>query len=266
MFKIMTIITFFILQMLTANAKERLVVTGSSTIAPVLSDLAKIYERDHKGTRIDVQTGGSSRGVIDIRKNLSQIGMVSRALKEKEKNLHAFLFAKDGISIILHKSNPIKNLTKKQVQKIYLGEINNWKELGGLDQKIVVINKSEGRATLELFLKYFKLKNSKIDAQIIIGDNEQGIKSVSTNSSSIAYVSIGAAIYNASIGVPIKLPTFEGVKAKVENISNGTYPLMRELNLITKIKPTGVVKNFIEFIQSPKASVTIREYFFVPTH
>ncbi|GAB4416309.1 MAG: phosphate ABC transporter substrate-binding protein [Bacteriovoracaceae bacterium] len=248
----------------TAHAGEKIVITGSSTIAPVISDLAKIYEGKHSKVRIDVQTGGSSRGILDARKGLAQIGMVSRALKKNENDLKHFTLAKDGLAIIVHNSNPVTELTEDQIKQIYFKKITNWKTVNGEDKKIVVVNKAEGRSTLELFLKFFKLKNSQIEPDIIIGDNEQGIKTVSKNPNAIAYVSIGAAEYNASVGVPLKLLKFKGVEAKVQNVENGTYPLMRELNLVIREAPKGLAEKFIKYVLSKEASQTIKDHYFVP--
>ncbi|EQC47134.1 phosphate ABC transporter substrate-binding protein [Bacteriovorax sp. Seq25_V] len=247
-----------------ALGREKIIVTGSSTIAPLLSDIAKVYERSHLDTRIDVQTGGSSRGVNDARKELSQIGMVSRSLKPAEEDLQKFTIAKDGISIILNSSNKIDKISFENIRKIYLGEIKNWKELGGDDQQIVVVNKAEGRSTLELFVQFFNLKNSEIKADVIIGDNEQGIKTVSRNRFAIGYVSIGTAEYNQSVGVPIKLLPMKGIVASVQNVANGSYPLSRELNLVTKMKPVGNIRDFIKFATSENVSDLIREHYFVP--
>lgn len=250
----------------TAFAKEKIVITGSSTIAPVISDIAKAYEELHKGVRIDVQTGGSSRGIADARKGIADIGMVSRSLKATEQDLHGFAIAKDGLAIVVHKDNPIRELSAEQIVKIYKGEIKNWKQLGGDDKSIVVINKAEGRSTLELFLKFFSLKNSQIKADIIIGDNEQGIKSISRNPYAIGYVSVGTAEYNQSVGTSIKSLPMNGVEAKVANVENGTYPLARKLNIVTKQKPAGLVKKFIEFAYSVHAKKLVKEHYFVPTN
>lgn len=246
-------------------AVNRIVITGSSTIAPVISDIAKLYEKDHQEVRIDVQTGGSSRGILDARKGLAQISMVSRALKEREHDLHGFTIAKDGLAVIVHKSNPIQELSRQQIRDIYTGKIKNWREVGGDDRKIVVVNKAEGRSTLELFLAFFDLKNSQIKADVVIGDNEQGIKTVSGNRFAVGYVSVGAAEYNASVGVPLKLLSFEGSDANVSNVASGGYPLMRELNLVTKEEPQGAVKDFLSFVLSKNSAMTIREHYFVPT-
>jgi len=257
------VILLFIIISGSSFAKDKITITGSSTIAPVMSDLAKFYEKK-KNLRIDVQTGGSSRGILDARKGLAEIGMVSRSLKESEKDLNGFVIAKDGLAIIVHTSNKVRELSSEQIRNIYLGKIKNWKAVGGENLPIVIVNKAEGRSTLELFLKFFKLKNSNIKASIIIGDNEQGIKTVSKNKNAIAYVSIGAAEYNKSIGVPLRLLKFKGIKASVKNVENGTYPLMRDLTVVTKEKPSGKVAEFIKFLLSKDSHAIIKDHYFVP--
>jgi phosphate transport system substrate-binding protein len=159
----------------------KLVITGASTLAPLISEIGKRFESLHPKVRIDIQTGGSSRGVADARQGQADIGMVSRAMKDEEKDLHAFPVARDGVGIILHKDNPVQTLTDKQVVAIYMGKITNWKDVGGKDVPITVVNKAEGRSTLEVFLHYFKLKNTDVKAQVVIGDNEQGVKTVAGN-------------------------------------------------------------------------------------
>ena len=90
---------------------EKLVLTGSSTVAPLASEIARAFEQLHPETRIDVQTGGSSRGINDARNDLADIGMVSRALKSNESDLTAQTIAWDGITLILNSSNPVQLLT-----------------------------------------------------------------------------------------------------------------------------------------------------------
>lgn len=260
-----SIYIFALLFALNSYATEKLIITGSSTIAPLIADLAKLYEKQHNDIRIDVQTGGSSRGIADTRNKISNIGMVSRRLKDNEKDLKNFTIAQDGIAIIVHKSNPISELTEKQIQDIYTGRIKNWKSLGGPDKSIVVVNKAEGRSTLELFLKYFKLKNSHIKADVIIGDNEQGIKTVSRNPFAIGYVSIGTAEYNVKAGTPLRLLKYKGIEASVANVESGKYPITRELNLVINQNQTALGDQFIQFALSQMATPIIREHYFVPT-
>ena len=262
--KIKLLITLSILLSITSYAKPKLLVTGSSTIAPLMLEISKRYENKFKDIRIDIQTGGSSRGIADQRKQTSNIGMVSRALKPQETDLKSYLVARDGISLITHKSNPIKELTRKQIIEIYLGKTTNWSKVGGPNKTITVVHKAEGRSTLEVFLKYFNLKNSNVKPHIIIGDNEQGIKTVSGNPYAIGYVSIGTAEYNAKIGVPIKTLSLNGVKATVKNVSLGIYPLSRELNLIIKGKPDSNSKKLIQFALSNEVKDLVQQHYFVP--
>tara|TARA_R110001592_G_scaffold32162_2_gene112762 strand:+ start:17319 stop:18131 length:813 start_codon:yes stop_codon:yes gene_type:complete len=241
-----------------------LTLTGSSTVAPLVTEIAKRFEKTHSGTRIDVQTGGSARGINDARSGLSDIGMVSRALKASENDLTAYTIAMDGIGIILHKENGIKKLTNDQIIHIYIGQINNWKNLGGRDLPITVVNKAEGRSTLELFLKYFSLKNSQIKPSVIIGDNQQGIKTVSGNIGAIGYVSIGTAEYEIKSGASIKLLPIMDIEATTENVKNGTFPLSRPLNLVAKNTSSLLLNKFIQYAQSQEVYDLVEAQFFVP--
>ncbi|MBK6618292.1 MAG: phosphate ABC transporter substrate-binding protein [Nitrosomonas sp.] len=247
-------------------ASERLVLTGSSTVAPLVGEIARRFETKNPAVRIDVQTGGTSRGINDTRNGTADIGMVSRALKPDETDLHAFTIALDGISIILHANNRVAALKKQQIVDIYTGKITNWKSVGGADARITVVNKAEGRSTLELFLHYLELKNSQIKPHTIIGDNPQGIKTVAGNPNAIGYVSIGAAEYEAERGVPIKLLSLDGVDATIANVRKGTFPLSRPLNLITSREPQGLARRFIEFSRSLQIHDLVEVQYFVPVN
>ncbi len=242
----------------------KLVLTGSSTVAPLAAEIAKRYEAEHSGVRIDVQSGGSSRGIADARQGVADVGMVSRSLKDNEKDLQAFTIAKDGISIIVNNANPIKSLTDKQIVDIYTDKINNWKQVGGSDAPITVVNKAEGRSTLELFAEHFKIDTKDIKADVVIGDNEQGIKTVGGNPNAVGYVSIGSGEYAATHQTPIKLLPVAGIAASIANVTNGTFPISRPLNLVTKTTPTGLQKDFIDFARSQQVQDIVKEQYFVP--
>lgn len=252
--------------MVGAHAGEKkLVLTGASTVAPLAAEIGKRFEKLNPGAQVDVQTGGSSRGVNDARVGLSDIGMVSRDLKpDEQQELKAFTIAYDGVCMILHKSNPITALTKDQIIGIYTGRITNWKEVGGVDRKITVVNKAEGRSTLELFLHYFGLVNSQVKAQVVVGDNEQDIKTVVGNTGAVAYVSIGTAEFDVEQGLPLKLLPMDGVAATSANVKNRSFPLMRVLNLVTKGQPTGLSKQFIDYARTESVHDLVKDQYFVP--
>lgn len=258
-------LVFFVFGLMSANAtSQRLVLTGSSTVAPLVGEIARRFESRNPGVRIDVQTGGSSRGINDTRNGIAAIGMVSRALRPSEKDLHGFAIALDGISMIVHAKNSVTALSQQQIIDIYTGRITNWKTIGGSDARITVVNKAEGRSTLELFLSYFLLRNSQIKPHIIIGDNPQGIKTVAGNPNAIGYVSIGAAEYETERGVPIRLLPLGGVDASVANVRSGDFPLSRQLNLITRAPPSGLSQRFIEFARSEQVHDLVEAQYFVP--
>lgn len=247
------------------NSSTKIIITGSSTIAPLMNDIARRYEALHPDIRVDVQTGGSSRGVNDTRKQLANLGMASRVLKANESDLQAHTIAWDGVTVILHKNNPVTILSNQQVIDIYTGKITRWSELGGADKEIIVVNKSAGHSTLALFLNYFDLKGSDIQADIIIGDNQQGLKTVAGNPYAIGYVSIGSASFEAKSGAAIQLLPIAGVEPTLDNILQQTFPLLRPLNLVTLISEDSVaVHQLIDYAQSDQVADLIREHFFIP--
>lgn len=243
---------------------QQITASGSSTVAPLVSEIGKRFEQRHPGVRVDVQSGGSSRGMSDARQGLVQIGLVSRALKADETDLTAVPIAMDGVSVILHRSNTVPALSNAQIKGIYTGAIRNWKAMGGPDRPITVVNKAEGRSTLELFLHHFQLRNRDIRAQVVIGENQQGIKTVAGNPGAIAYVSIGTAEYEAGQGTPIRLLPMGGVPATVAQVQAGRFPLSRPLNLVIKGQPSATTRKFLDFAQSRDVHDLVRAQFFVP--
>lgn len=256
--------TIFVSKALTTQkGSEKIVISGSSTIAPLVAEIAKRYERENPGVQIDVQSGGSSRGVADARSGLADIGMVSRDLKASERELTDYPIARDGIAVIIHKSNYIQVLSKEQIRNIYLGQITNWKELGGTDMPITVVNKASGRSTLELFAEFMNLEPADIKANIVIGENEQGIKTVANSPGAIGYVSIGTAEYSERSGTALKLISLGGQVPSTQNVADKKYDLSRTLNLVTKGKPSVAVSHFIDYAQSASVKDLVEEQYFV---
>ncbi len=242
----------------------KLTLTGSSTVAPLATEIAKRFEELHPGVRIDVQTGGSGKGIADARMGVVDIGMASRSLKPDEADLTAHQIAADGVGMIVHNSNMVKELTRDQVIAIYTDKINNWKEVGGEDREITVVHKAEGRATLEVFLTHFGMENPTIKADVIVGDNEHGVKTVAGAEGSIGYVSIGTAEADIGAGVPIRLLPLGGVEATSANVGSGEFPMSRPLNLVTKSAPSPLATEFIRFCQSSHVHDLVRSQYFVP--
>lgn len=248
----------------THAAAQRLTLTGSSTVAPLVNEIARQFEAQLPGVRIDVQTGGSGKGIADARNGIADIGMASRALKDDESDVVAHQIAADGVGIIVHQSNTVQKLTDEQVVAIYTGRITNWQDVGGPNQAITVVHKAEGRATLEVFLQYFAVENSRVQADVIVGDNEHGVKTVAGSPAAIGYVSIGTAEADARAGVPIRLLPVAGVPATTANVASGTFPMSRPLNLVTTAAPGKLARAFIEFCQSKDVHDLVESQHFVP--
>lgn len=251
----------------TAVAGEftgRLTLTGSSTIAPLVAEIAKRFEAEHPGVRVDVQTGGSGKGIADVRAGVADIGMASRPLVADESSLVAHQIATDGVGMIVHESNAIAQLSAEQITSIYTNEVNNWRDVGGDDREMTVVHKAEGRATLEVFLKHFGLDNTGITPDVIVGDNEHGVKTVVGSDGAIGYVSIGTAEADIELGLPIRLLPLGGVEATTGNVAAGRFPMSRPLNLVTTESASPLAHAFVSYCQSGDVHDLIRSQYFVP--
>ncbi|MES1945330.1 phosphate ABC transporter substrate-binding protein [Salinisphaera sp. PC39] len=246
------------------DASSSLTLAGSSTVAPLADEIGKRFESEHPGVEINVQAGGSSRGIADARRGLVDIGTASRALAPSESDLVAHTIALDGIALIVHEDNPVSSLTQAQVRDLYTGAVGKWAAVGGEQAPVTVVNKAEGRATLAVFLEHFDLAGPDIQADVVVGHNQQAIKTVAGNRHAIAYVSIGTAEYEAAHGSPIRLLALDGAAATSENVRGGRYPLVRELNLVTRPNPSGLAKAFIDYARSPAVQDLIKQLHFIP--
>lgn len=242
----------------------RIMLTGSSTAAPLVAEIGKRFEGLHPGVRVDVQTGGSGRGIADARSGAADIGMASRSLEKEEADLTSHRIAVDGVGLIVHKTNPVATLKVSQVIDIYTDRIKNWNDVGGPDRPITVVHKAEGRATLEVFLDHLEIENTEVKPDVIVGDNEQGVKTVAGAPGAIGYVSIGTAEADAAAGIAIRLIPLAGVAATRENVAAGTFPMSRPLMLVTKPSPAPLVQAFLEYAQSEAVHDLIEAQYFVP--
>jgi phosphate transport system substrate-binding protein len=233
-------------------------------VAPLVGEIAKAFEARHPGVRIDVQSGGSSRGIADVRRGTADIGMVSRAPKPEEADLVAHAIALDGICLIVHADNPMTALTADQVRGIYTGRLGSWRELGGSDGPITVVNKAEGRSTLELFLAHFQLQAADIRPNVVIGDNLHGILTVAGDPRAIGYVSIGTAERELAQGRTIRLVALGDAIPSTASVRAGNYPLSRPLHLVTGPSPSPLATAFIAFARSAEVDPLVEAQYFVP--
>lgn len=247
------------------DGPQRFLLTGSSTLAPVLQQVAEDLHAADGTLEIDVETGGSSRGIQDARLGLCNVGMASRDLKDEEAlGLDPRVVALDGVALVVNASNPVAALDRQQVIDLYTGKIDDWSELGGDEGEIHVVSKAEGRATLTVFLEHFGLKNSQIVADAVIGDNAQGVRIVAGNPLSIAYVSIGEALAAVERGEDIHLVALDGVAPTRESVANGAYPLRRNLYLLFPGAPDEIGERILAHLASERGRSILGELGFTP--
>jgi phosphate transport system substrate-binding protein len=260
-------ITVHAMEKLPANGTlpaGKLLIAGSNTMAPMMLEIGKRFAALHPGVRIEVRTGGSGQGIDDVTKGKVDIGMASRALTNAESGLYSFAIARDGVCLVVHRDNPIRSLTNRQVVDIYTGRIINWSKVGGKDAPVVPINAQEGLGSADLFTHYFGLKYADIKAQKVVSSNLERVQALAQNPNAIAYMSIGAAQHQVDTGAPVKLLPVDGTAATVKNIRSGNFPISRPLLLLTKDLPAGPVKDFITFSLSSQITAIVLQHEFVP--
>ena len=238
-------------------------VSGSTTVQPLAEKLAEAFMTENTGIRIDVQGGGSSVGVKAAGQGTSDIGMASREIKESESaefpKLNVIVIARDGIAIVANADVTVSDLTVEQVRDIFSGKITNWKDLGGEDQNIIVVSREEGSGTRGAFEELVMGKDALITASAILQPSNGSIRTtVSTTPYSIGYMSFGY------LDDTIKAISIGGIAPTEPNAADGSYPIVRPLNMLTNGEPTGAVKAFLDFILSDAGQKLVVEDGYIP--
>jgi len=251
---------------LGGNGVKTLKIAGSTTVLPIVQKAAEEYMKKHPDVDIQVSGGGSSVGIHQVGEGIADIGMASRELKDEEKsrypNLKPMVIAKDGIAIIVHPDNPITSLTLEQIRGIYNGTYTNWKEVGGPDKEIVVINRDSASGTREFFWKHVMQKDDFVATALEKNSNGAVKQTVSQTPNAIGYVGLGY-VDNSVKAVKIKKDGME-IEPTVENVLNGEYPISRSLYMIANGEPEGIAKDFIDFVLSEEGQKIVEEEGFVP--
>ena len=231
---------------------------GSTSVQPLMEHMSEKYN-EVTGTRVSVQGGGSSVGTKGTIDGTFDVGMVSRELKDDEiGKLDTTIIAFDGIVVIINKENPVMDVSLDEVKKIFIGEITNWKEVGGEDKEIAVVSREEGSGTRDGFESIVGFETTSLVNNADI-QNATGsiISAVSGNKQAIGYISLG------SISNQIKLVSIEGVQASEETIKEGSYQLRRPFTLCLK-KDSEEAKTLFDFIFSDEGEAIIKEYNYIP--
>src|SRR5216117_1054557 len=255
--------------LLTSQAyADRLVIKGSDTLgAKLVPQLAEQFKAQTPGTTVDIAAEGSTTGIAAIIDGTAQIGMSSRRAKPAEisaaaakgVNMKPTIVAYDGLGVIVNAANPIKGLTKKQVEQIFTGEITDWSAVGGSGGKISVYTRNTSSGTYSDFKELaMKKRDYAPDSQKMAG-NEQIAQEVGKNPNGAGYVGLA---YTKASG--IKILPIDGASPSKESVLAKSYPYARPTFFYTNGDPTGVVKEFIDFTVGPEGQKIVEQVGFVP--
>ncbi|MFQ5442615.1 MAG: phosphate ABC transporter substrate-binding protein [Thermodesulfobacteriota bacterium] len=255
------------------RAKEIIRIAGSTTVLPVVTRAAEKFMAAHPGVRITVNPGGSGVGVKSIGNGLVDIGMASRHITDEEKrnfsrvDFRVHVIGRDAVACVISSEiydAGVMSLSREEIRKIYSGQIDNWKEVGGPDKKILVVDKELHRGTRHVFMAYVfgDEKARARGADLIAGSNNEEQTKLSLSDTAIGMLS-RAWINKDVMGVGIKTDG-RVIEPTLKNITNGVYPISRDLTLVTKGAPVGMVKKFIDYILSGEGQKIVEGSGFVP--
>lgn len=248
-----------------SDTQKELTVAGSTTVLPIAEAAAQKFEAQ-TGVPVLVSGLGSSAGIEAVANGTADIATSSRGLTKDEEasgDLVTTVIARDGIAVIVNPANTVSNISLDQLRQIYAGKITNWKEVGGPDLIIQVVNRDEASGTREAF-KTIVMQNSTFDRHAAVLPGTGQVRDVvSRTPGAIGYISIGFVETKFSNST-VKSLSVDGIEASEENVADGTYPVSRDLYFFTKGEPVGEVKDFIDFVLSPEMDATIEDAGYLP--
>ncbi|MBK6791475.1 MAG: phosphate ABC transporter substrate-binding protein [Anaerolineales bacterium] len=251
---------------------------GSDTIVNLALAWAETYQAEHSDVRISVTGGGSGTGIAALINNTVDLANASRKIKDEEiaeaqsKGIEPVehIIARDAIAVIVNPENPVSELTLQQISDIYSGKITNWNEVGGEDRPIVKLSRETNSGTHVYFLETVLRLGSKEDKTLFSTDtlllpsSEGIISEVRSNPNAIGYDGLGYVPDDLKM---IAIAEEEGsayVLPAIDTVNDKTYPIARDLYMYTDGEPTGIVKEYLDWILSPEAQEIVAELGFVP--
>ncbi len=241
-----------------------IVIDGSTTVGPIAKSFAAYFMKQYK-TPVMVSESGSGNGAKSLINGSCDIADMSRSMEPKEiaaakaKGVRpvAHVVALDGISIVVHPSNPVRSLTIAQIADIYSGRVRNWRQVGGPNFPIVIIQRESNSGTQETF-RELVLKGRKVARSAESQASNGAVKNrVSQTPGAIGFLGLGY------VDASVKPVPVNKVRASALTVKKGTYPLSRPLYMYTNGQPTGKVKLFIDLPKTPDGKQIIRELGFV---
>lgn len=236
-------------------------ISGGTAHIPVMKEAAKQIISFNPQIRISIAGGGSGVGIKQVSEGLVDIGNSGRKPTDQEikkSNLKMFKWAIDGVGVVVNPKNPVKSLKKDQLQQIFSGKIDNWKNIGGRDKRINVYTRDKFSGTREVFWKKALGKGAITAKANFVVSNGAMKSAIANDPYGIGYVSVGHMDESVT---PIAL---DGVVPTLDTVKQGIYKVARGLYSNTKGEPTGLTRMFIDYLFSPEGQQIAAQKGFIP--
>jgi phosphate transport system substrate-binding protein len=251
----------------SSGKKQTIQISGSTTVLPIVQKAADQYMASHPAADIQVAGGGSGVGIQAIGTKTVDIGMSSREVTRDEmKKYPSFVVtsvAKDGIAVVVNPSNTIQYITLDQIRKIYTGKITKWSEISGANvpntnNQIVIIGRDSASGTRTYFDETVLLKATPTNKMLEKNSNGAVAQTVAQTPGAIGYVSIGFVSPDVK-ALPVWYNADKIISPSIATVKDKTYPVSRDLYVITNGQPTGLAGDFIHYILSPECQKIVSD-------
>ena len=247
---------------------QKLVIKGSDTLgAKLVPMLSEEYKATHSGVSFEIAAEGSTTGIAAITDGTAAIGMSSRRAKPTEVSgaaakgvtLKPTIVCYDGMAVIVNENNPVKALTKRQVEQIFTGDVSDWSAVGGKPGTFSIYTRNTSSGTYSDWKDLAMKKRDYAKSSQKMAGNEQIAAEVGKNPNGIGYVGVAYIKAPGVKVIPIEghLPTKEEVLAK-------KYPYARPNFYYTNGEPSGEAAKFIEFTHSEEGQKIVEKVGFIP--
>ena len=251
----------------STGQRQTIKISGSTTVLPIIQKAADQYMTSHPDADIQISSGGSGVGIQAIGAKTVDIGMSSREVTKAEMAKYpAFVVtsvAQDGIAVIVNPANEIQYITLDQIRDIYLGKITKWTQITGANvpntnNQIVIIGRDSASGTRSYFDETLLLKATPTKTMLEKNSNGAVLQTIAQTPGSIGYVSIGFVSKDVK-ALPIWYNAQKFVAPTIDNIKSKTYPVSRDLYVITNGQPAGLTGDFIKYILSPEGQKIVSD-------
>ncbi|MFZ1865274.1 MAG: phosphate ABC transporter substrate-binding protein [Polyangiales bacterium] len=254
-----------------AKANSTLTIKGSDTMVILAQKWAQTFMKANPGKVLQVSGGGSGTGIAALINGTADLANASRPMKEREEKqlfdrrgvkAERFPVALDALAVYVPVSNDIETLTIPQLKKIFRGQTTNWKDVGGEDRPIVIYSRENNSGTYAYFKEHV-LDNEDFapTAQTLPG-TAAVINAVTKDPGGIGY---GGIAYAEGVRtVNVASAEGQGVEPTMQNATTGKYPLSRFLNIYSAGKPSGLARDYLDFVLSAKGQEVVEGVGYYP--